>query len=271
MVLKPTELILFNVVTCCMTLHEAIERLLDLENRPLSTKEIADKLNKNGWYVKKDKSPISAYQIHGRTNNYPTIFDKDGSLVSLSKTIAKLEKTKHHINDVALDLTHKINLTLKSSFEPIIYPDTKILILGSLPGDQSIKQEEYYAHPRNRFWKIMTTLAKVEMTDCYEQKKNLLKRLKVGLWDVAHSAVRKGSLDSDIQDELPNDFDNLFKKYKSICLIAFNGQKAEKFFDRHVEREAGMDYISLPSSSPANASISFESICDSWNVAFSQA
>lgn len=254
-----------------MTLHEAIDKILRLEDKSLSTKQIADKLNRNGWYQKEDKSPITAYHIHGRTNNYPALFARNGSMVALRvQTIAKPEKKEYQTAKVISSPTKKENLTLKSSFEPIIYPDTKFLILGSLPGDISILHGEYYAHPRNRFWKIMSAIAKVEIPDSYDEKKVLLKQLKVGLWDVAHSANRKGSLDSAIKDEQPNDFGSLFKKHKGIHLIAYNGQKAEKMFDKHLDRASGMDYITLPSSSPANASISFDQICQIWSKAIGQ-
>ncbi|MCB0368390.1 MAG: hypothetical protein KDD45_02860, partial [Bdellovibrionales bacterium] len=107
-----------------MTLHEAIAKLLRLEDKSLSTQQIADKLNRNGWYQKKDKSPITAYQIHGRTNNYPALFDRNGSMVTLrGQTIAKPEKKKYQTTKDISRPTKKENLTLKSSFEPIIYPD----------------------------------------------------------------------------------------------------------------------------------------------------
>lgn len=254
-----------------MTLHSAIEKLLRIEGKSLTTQDIADKLNANKWYQKKDKSAITAYQIHGRTRNHPDLFVREGTMVGLKGlSIAKPRKAEYKSHGVITKASKKVNLTLKSSFKPIVYSDTKILILGSLPGDLSIQQGEYYAHPRNRFWKILATMAKSTVPEYYKQKKELLKTLKIGIWDVAHSAIRKGSLDTAIMNEIPNDLPALLKKNDRICIIAFNGQKAEKMYDKYFVRQDRLIYITLPSSSPANASMGFERIYESWKEAISR-
>lgn len=251
-----------------MTLHEAIEKLLRMEGKSLTTEQIANKLNANKWYQKKDKSLITAFQIHGRTRNYPDLFVRDGSTVGLKGlSIQKPEKPEKKSRIVIVKPTVKVSANLKSSFAPIIYPDTKIIILGSLPGDLSIQQGEYYAHPRNRFWKILAAITNSNVPENYQQKKNLLKTLKIGIWDVAHSADRKGSLDTSILNEIPNDLHTLLKNNKRIEIIAFNGQKARNMYDKHFSTIDGIKYLTLPSSSPANASISFDRICKIWEEA----
>lgn len=152
----------------------------------------------------------------------------------------------------------------KSSFEPISNISTRILILGSLPGDKSLELGEYYGHSRNRFWKIISTITGNELTLSYSAKKALLLKSNIGVWDVAQQANRKGSLDSAIESEKPNDIEAFISAHKNLKVIGFNGKKAEVLFDKYFERKIEIKYISLPSTSPANAGIDFESICRIW-------
>ncbi len=154
------------------------------------------------------------------------------------------------------------------SFAPIIYIDTKILILGSLPGKKSLELVQYYGHTRNRIWKILSHLTGGDIPVTYEQKKKLLCKNEIGLWDVAHSAHREGSLDSNIKDENPNDIDGLIKNYDSIKVIGFNGKKSEKMFYKYFTENPEIKYVPLPSTSPANMAISFEDICARWSQLF---
>ena len=154
------------------------------------------------------------------------------------------------------------------SFSPIIYSDTKILILGSLPGKKSLELEQYYGHNRNRIWKILSHLTGGDIPFTYQQKKELLCKNKIGLWDVAHSAHREGSLDSNIKDETPNDIEGLIKNYDSIKVIGFNGKKSEKMFFKYFTEKPEFKYVPLPSTSPANMAISFEDICVRWSQLF---
>ena len=154
------------------------------------------------------------------------------------------------------------------SFAPIIYSDTKILILGSLPGKKSLELEQYYGHARNRIWKIMSHLTSGDIPITYQQKKEMLCKNKIGLWDVAHSAQREGSLDSNIKDESPNDIERLLDNYSSIKVIGFNGKKSEKMFYKYFIEKPEFKYVPLPSTSPANMAISFEDICVRWSQLF---
>ena len=107
---------------------------------------------------------------------------------------------------------------VKQSFLPIIASEPRILILGSLPGDLSIEMNQYYGHPRNRFWRIMFTINKEDFSEDYQIRERLIQNNLFVLWDVAHSATRKGSMDVDILDVVPNKIDELLKKYPKTLL-----------------------------------------------------
>ena len=150
------------------------------------------------------------------------------------------------------------------SFDPIVYSNTKILVLGSLPGKKSLELREYYGHHRNRLWKILAHITNNEIPKDYECKKEFLFKYNIGLWDVAHSAYREGSLDSNIKKERPNDIENLLESHESIRVIGFNGKKAEKMFYNFFKEKTHLSYVPLPSTSPANMAINFEEMCSRW-------
>lgn len=152
----------------------------------------------------------------------------------------------------------------KSSFVPIADKETQILILGSLPGDRSLAENEYYAHPRNRFWRIIAEITGYDFPANYKEKLEMLRQNKIGVWDVVNSAKRVGSLDTNILHEVPNDLEGFIENHPKLKTIAFNGAKSQKLFDKYFTRKATLKYLALPSTSPANAKISFEMICQKW-------
>ena len=154
------------------------------------------------------------------------------------------------------------------SFLPIINEETKILILGSLPGKKSQELREYYGHPRNRLWEILAHINNNQIPQSYERKKEFLFKYNIGLWDVAHSAYREGSLDSNIKKERPNDIESLLESHESIRVIGFNGKKAEKMFYKFFKKKKHRRYVPLPSTSPANMAINFEEMCRRWSELF---
>ena len=133
-----------------------------------------------------------------------------------------------------------------------------------MPGDRSLELGEYYGHERNRFWKMLAFITNNAPPLTYAEKKELLFKTKIGLWDVAHTATRKGSLDSAMRGEVPNDLDGFIARHLNLKVIAFNGKKAEALFNKHFTRKEGIIYLSLPSTSPANAGVGFERICEEW-------
>lgn len=157
---------------------------------------------------------------------------------------------------------------LKTSFLPIESSDIEILILGSIPGDKSLEMQQYYAHPQNRFWTMMALLTHTEKPADYAQKIELLLRNKIGLWDVAHTAERQGSLDSAIRHEQPNDIEGFLQTHPSIKVVAFNGQKARAMFNKFFREHDNLQYYTLPSTSPANAAIRIDGLCRQWQQIF---
>ena len=153
---------------------------------------------------------------------------------------------------------------LKISFAPIADPETKILILGTMPGEKSLALNEYYGHPQNRFWRTLAAITNQQIPSSYAEKKQLLSNAHIGVWDVAHKAHRIGSLDSAIKQEEPNDLKSFISAHKKLQVIGFNGKLAEKLYDKYFERVDTIRYVSLPSTSPANAGTGLEALCEKW-------
>ena len=157
------------------------------------------------------------------------------------------------------------------SFAPIEDADAKILILGSMPGEASLRAGQYYAHPRNLFWHIMGELLGTGTVSPYVQRVQALKSARIALWDVLRSCRRKGSLDSSIDNDslVPNDFAAFFLHHPKITHVFFNGTKAETCYRKQMRPfiDIGhIEYQRLPSTSPANASISSERKLEAWRV-----
>lgn len=136
----------------------------------------------------------------------------------------------------------------KFSFQPIVDENSKILILGTMPGNKSLKLNQYYANPRNQFWKIMAFLTGEDFSISYEAKIKLLLKNNIAIWDVLMHCEREGSLDVNISDEVPNDFKSLFEKYPNIKSILFNGAKAKALFQKYFSIDKTKIYHDLPDS-----------------------
>lgn len=149
-------------------------------------------------------------------------------------------------------------------------PDAQVLVLGSMPGAASLKQQQYYGHPRNHFWPIMAELLGFDAGLPYSKRLQALQRSKVALWDVLQHCERQGSLDSAIRNESPNDFHRFLSQHPGLRLIAFNGRKAEQSFQRLVlpslPSELQCELKCLPSTSPANAAQSASSRLQQWKL-----
>ena len=155
-----------------------------------------------------------------------------------------------------------------NSFSPYINNETKILILGTMPGVQSLEKQEYYAHPRNHFWKIMYTLfSELPIAVAFDEKIKLLQEHHIGLWDVLENCERKGSLDIHIKNQKVNDFDSLFEKYPQIRKIIFNGKESHRYFFKTFGQIKGITYYVMPSTSPANT-MSFDKKRELWASCF---
>ena len=150
-------------------------------------------------------------------------------------------------------------------FSPVVDTDTRLLILGSLPGDASLKAAQYYAHPRNAFWPLISGVLGEDLAaQPYEQRLDRLKARGVGLWDVIASAERSGSLDAAIRSPEAADLRGLIGSLPRLRAVAFNGKLAAKLGRRIMGDVAGVRFIDLPSSSPAHA-IPLTSKANVWN------
>lgn len=159
------------------------------------------------------------------------------------------------------------------SFPPIEDAAARTLILGTMPGVASLTAKQYYAHPRNVFWSIMGSLLGFDPNLDYATRTRLLIANGIAVWDVLQSCRRFGSLDSDIEPEsiVANDFDRFFGRHPHIQHVYFNGASAEGLYRRHVLRNLPLVsdrvYRRLPSTSPANASISLIIKVSAWRAA----
>jgi hypoxanthine-DNA glycosylase len=149
------------------------------------------------------------------------------------------------------------------SFPPIANAKARVLILGSMPGKASLAAGQYYAHPQNLFWRILGEVTGAGPALPYEARARALKSCGIALWDVLESCAREGSLDSAIDDATisANDFASFYRAHPRIAHVFFNGAKAEACYRKQVLPllAGGLDppnYRRLPSTSPANASIS---------------
>ncbi len=161
----------------------------------------------------------------------------------------------------------------KAGFSPIAGCDPRVLILGSMPSEASLKQKQYYAHPRNAFWYIMGGLFHFSAEAAYAERTAQLKKNGIALWDVLRECEREGSLDSSIiaSSIKTNDFSRLLTLHPSIQIIVFNGATAEKEFKKRVlpdlnRRHQLIQMIRLPSTSPAMAALSREQKMAKWSV-----
>ena len=154
------------------------------------------------------------------------------------------------------------------SFKPSIDNNSKILILGSMPGVKSLEEQQYYAHPQNRFWKVMGNICnepKLPELD-YETRLKILLNNNIALWDTIKSCKREGSLDSDIQNEKRNDIRKLLKTYPNIETICLNGNKSYSAFKKSCpDLLEKYNCHKMPSTSPANARYSVDKLVEEWS------
>jgi hypoxanthine-DNA glycosylase len=156
----------------------------------------------------------------------------------------------------------------KASFPAVVDADTRVLILGSLPGDASLALAQYYGHPRNAFWRLMEGVLDTPLVALpYEDRLAILLSRGIGLWDVIGEANRRGSLDADIQDATANDLAALVESLPRLRAVAFNGGTAARLGGKLLAPIADrLALVSLPSSSPAHAARSFTEKAALWAV-----
>jgi len=149
-------------------------------------------------------------------------------------------------------------MTEHHTIEPVIFSDSKILILGSFPSIKSFEEGFYYAHPRNQFWPILAAVYN-EPVQTKEEKIALCKKHNIALFDSAASLQRdaNNSSDTNLKNIEVNDFEKLLAHYPNIKTILFTGKKAQEIFNKKY-KHLKINKILLPSTSPAYASMKFE-------------
>ncbi len=148
--------------------------------------------------------------------------------------------------------------------EPVFNKNSKILILGSFPSVKSREEGFYYGHKQNRFWRVLSKICKCELPESKDDKKKMLLDYNIALWDVIKSCEIEGSSDSSITNVTVNDIKSIVEN-TDVKYIFTNGKKADNLYKKHLENEVKIKALCLPSTSPANASWSFEKLYNFWN------
>ncbi len=151
------------------------------------------------------------------------------------------------------------------AFNPVFNSESRILILGTMPSPKSRELGFYYSHPRNRFWPVLAKIFGEEVPKTPEEKAVFCLRHKIALWDVLKECDIEGASDSSIRNAIPNDMSEIFEK-ADIKAVFTTGTTAAKLYKKFAEPETGMAAIALPSTSPANAKVKFEELCEEYKI-----
>lgn len=153
----------------------------------------------------------------------------------------------------------------KHTLKPFYNKNSKILILGSFPSIKSREVGFYYSHPQNRFWRVLASIFNENLPISIDEKKKMLERNNIALFDVCASCEIKSSSDASIKNVVPNDLDEIFN-IANIKVIAFDGKTAYDLYQKYFKDKYDVDLISLPSTSPANATWNLERLFDAYKV-----
>ena len=153
--------------------------------------------------------------------------------------------------------------TQKHPFPPLFDKDSRILILGSFPSVRSREMNFFYGHPQNRFWKVIAGIFDEKIPESIEEKKELILKHHLALWDVIAECEITGSSDASIKNARANDLSEILEN-ASIEKIIVNGKTAEKLYIKYIEPVTGMKAVVLPSTSPANAAWSLDRLISVW-------
>lgn len=188
-----------------------------------------------------------------RTENKEARKEKDREKIKDNEKMKQKEKDQ----PCYLHVTH--------TFQPVFNGESRVLILGTFPSVKSREGMFYYHHPQNRFWKVIAGLCGEETPQTIEEKKEILLRNRIAIWDVIESCDIIGSSDSSIKNVTPADLNRVLSQ-ANIRGIFGNGQKACTLYRKYCQKAAGRDIICLPSTSPANAACSLERLLERWEV-----
>ena len=156
-------------------------------------------------------------------------------------------------------------LHITHPFSPVFDINSEILILGSFPSVKSRETDFYYGHPQNRFWRVIAAIYGIDVPVSIEEKTNLLLKNHLALWDVIENCDIRGSSDSSIRNAAATDLQMILGKAK-IRRVYANGKKAAALYRKYQYEKTGIDVITLPSTSPANAAWSLERLTEAWSI-----
>ncbi len=148
---------------------------------------------------------------------------------------------------------------------PLYSNESNILILGSLPSVKSREGMFFYHHPQNRFWKMLAAVTDSSVPQTIEEKKELILSHHFAVWDVIHECDIIGSSDASIRNAVPNDISRILKE-APIKLILANGEKSYRMYEKYCYPQTGIHAVRCPSTSPANAAVTFERLVETWKV-----
>ncbi|MDE6400146.1 MAG: DNA-deoxyinosine glycosylase [Muribaculaceae bacterium] len=245
-----------------------IEKIRELIVRKCSAdrseqKTIRSKMRRMDFYISDFTDDITSVEEFD-------ILIADGKIKCSDEKIADLKSDDSHttMNSKAdMKANQRSDSNLKEGLAPLVGENPRVLILGSLPGYESLMLQQYYSKKGNRFWEVIYSLFDKKPQETYAEKTQFLKEHGIALWDVFGAAEREGSLDSNINQEVPNDIKMFLNEYPTVNIIAFNGQKAATSFESYfqdLEESSNLKLLTLPSSSGANRQFSFEKMKEEW-------
>jgi TDG/mug DNA glycosylase family protein len=189
------------------------------------------------------------------------------------KDFSPSDRTRGYIttNNTKEDVAINKNVNVKKpnskiAFPPIADSNSRILLLGTMPGERSLSLQQYYGHAGNHFWKIMYSLFDQPFTKDYEERKKLLLDNGIALWDVLEYCEGVGSLDSNIINEKANDFNTFYNNHPAVKHVFFTSKQAAEYYDAYVKRKSHLNYYLLPSPSRMNTWKTFDEKLHEWKL-----
>ena len=153
---------------------------------------------------------------------------------------------------------------MKQAFPPIIGAHSKVLFLGTMPGERSLNLQQYYGNRGNQFWKLLFEVLDIPFSEDYNDRQQTILEHNFALWDVLQYCDREGSLDSSIRNEIPNDFTSFYRRYPAVQAVLFTSKNAAAYYNKYVGRQDGLYFDVLPSPSGANATMRYHEKLAVW-------